>query len=213
MTNLPDVLMSASCKILVCGCKFAQTIAAHHHLAAASFLGSATYFLCCYTAAKFIAISADLAPNLGHFPPNPLPGKSARCVCKHITQNSPTGEQREKGAKTRAAHLLHVFAKLSPYTPAKPSIFPGYQSFFPTLCIFTHNVRYLSFELLASVSSNGSVSPSRPFKLTISENPSECLDPDTGLNHTLGVAWNIPGVCGQAHCELRNQQVYISYAL
>merc|ERR1712012_1167656 len=24
------------------------------------------------------------------------------------------------------------------------------------------------------------------------ENPSECLDPDTGLNHTLGVAWNIP---------------------
>merc|ERR1711872_212397 len=44
------------------------------------------------------------------------------------------------------------------------------------------------------------------------ENPSECLDPDTGLNHTLGVAWNIPGVCGQAHCELRNQQVYISYA-
>merc|ERR1712107_966827 len=26
------------------------------------------------------------------------------------------------------------------------------------------------------------------------ENPSECLDPDTGLNHTLGVAWNIPGV-------------------
>ena len=45
------------------------------------------------------------------------------------------------------------------------------------------------------------------------ENPSECLDPDTGLNHTLGVAWNIPGVCGQAHCELRNQQVYISYAL
>ena len=156
---------------------------------------------------------SDLAPNLGHFPPNPLPGKSARCVCKHITQNSPTGEQREKGAKTRAAHLLHVFAKLSPYTPAKPSIFPGYQSFFPTLCIFTHNVRYLSFELLASVSSNGSVSPSRPFKLSISENPSECLDPDTGLNHTLGVAWNIPGVCGQAHCELRNQQVYISYAL
>merc|ERR1712062_948119 len=44
------------------------------------------------------------------------------------------------------------------------------------------------------------------------ENPAECLDPDTGLNHTLGVAWNIPGVCGQAHCELRNQQVYISYA-
>merc|ERR1712061_298432 len=44
------------------------------------------------------------------------------------------------------------------------------------------------------------------------ENPSECLDPDTGLNHTLGVARNIPGVCGQAHCELRNQQVYISYA-
>merc|ERR1711962_1526797 len=37
------------------------------------------------------------------------------------------------------------------------------------------------------------------------ENPSECLDPDTGLNHT-------PGVCGQAHCELRNQQIYISYA-
>jgi len=58
----------------------------------------------------------------------------------------------------------------------------------------------------------GCVSTSSLFKLTISENPSECLDPDTGLNHTLGLAWNIPGVCGQAHCELRNQQVYISYA-
>jgi len=43
-------------------------------------------------------------------------------------------------------------------------------------------------------------------------NPNECLDPDTGSNHTLGVAWNIGSVCGQAHCELRGSQVYISYA-
>jgi len=43
-------------------------------------------------------------------------------------------------------------------------------------------------------------------------NPGECLDPDTGNNHTLGVAWNIGSVCGQAHCELRGDQVYISYA-
>merc|ERR1711936_316930 len=42
--------------------------------------------------------------------------------------------------------------------------------------------------------------------------PNECLDPDTGLNHTIGVAWNIPGVCGQAHCDLRENNVYISYA-
>merc|ERR1712226_1198167 len=34
------------------------------------------------------------------------------------------------------------------------------------------------------------------------ENPSECLDPDTGLNHTLGGAWNIPGVCAQEPASL-----------
>merc|ERR1712004_481933 len=43
------------------------------------------------------------------------------------------------------------------------------------------------------------------------ENPSECLDPDTGLNHTLGVAWNIPGVCGQAHCYLSSTDLSLPY--
>ena len=42
-------------------------------------------------------------------------------------------------------------------------------------------------------------------------NPSECVDPDSGRIHRLGVAWNIPGVCGQAHCQLRNDLVFISY--
>eukprot|EP00092_Neocalanus_flemingeri_P015442 GFUD01016714.1.p1 GENE.GFUD01016714.1~~GFUD01016714.1.p1 ORF type:complete len:197 (-),score=27.02 GFUD01016714.1:176-766(-) len=44
------------------------------------------------------------------------------------------------------------------------------------------------------------------------ENANECLDPDTGFNHTIGVAWTIPGVCGQAHCEVRGENIYISYA-
>merc|ERR1711915_539134 len=43
-------------------------------------------------------------------------------------------------------------------------------------------------------------------------NANECLDPDTGLNHTIGTAWKLPGICGEAHCELRGENVYISYA-
>jgi len=44
-------------------------------------------------------------------------------------------------------------------------------------------------------------------------NAGECLDPDTGLNHTLGQPWRLAGYCGQAHCETRGGSVYISYAL
>jgi len=44
-------------------------------------------------------------------------------------------------------------------------------------------------------------------------NANECLDPDTGLNHTIGTAWKLPGICGEAHCEIRGENVYISYAL
>jgi len=44
-------------------------------------------------------------------------------------------------------------------------------------------------------------------------NANECLDPDTGLNHTIGTAWRLPGICGEAHCETRGENVYISYAL
>merc|ERR1712123_86406 len=44
------------------------------------------------------------------------------------------------------------------------------------------------------------------------ENANECLDPDTGLNHTIGAAWRLPGVCGEAHCEVRGDNIYISYA-
>merc|ERR1712128_207037 len=44
------------------------------------------------------------------------------------------------------------------------------------------------------------------------ENANECLDPDTGLNHTIGAAWSLPGVCGEAHCEVRGESIYISYA-
>ena len=142
-----------------------------------------------------------------HFPAN------RPAVCASTSPKTLRPESSVKKAQKQEQHICSMCSQNSLPLPAKPSFFPGYQPCPPTLCIFTHNVRYLSFELLASVSSNGSVSPSGPFKLTISENPSECLDPDTGLNHTLGVAWNIPGVCGQAHCELRNQQVYISYAL
>merc|ERR1711915_424496 len=40
----------------------------------------------------------------------------------------------------------------------------------------------------------------------------ECLDPDTGLNHTIGTAWRLPGICGEAHCETRGENIYISYA-
>merc|ERR1712198_747503 len=43
-------------------------------------------------------------------------------------------------------------------------------------------------------------------------NANECLDPDTGLNHTIGTAWKLPGICGEAHCEIRGENVYISYA-
>merc|ERR1712198_233770 len=43
-------------------------------------------------------------------------------------------------------------------------------------------------------------------------NDNECLDPDTGLNHTIGTAWKLPGICGEAHCEIRGENVYISYA-
>merc|ERR1712154_640815 len=44
------------------------------------------------------------------------------------------------------------------------------------------------------------------------ENSSECLDPDTGLSHTLGTPWSILGLCGQAQCELRGEAVFISYS-
>eukprot|EP00091_Calanus_sinicus_P000017 TRINITY_DN0_c1881_g1_i1.p1 TRINITY_DN0_c1881_g1~~TRINITY_DN0_c1881_g1_i1.p1 ORF type:complete len:109 (-),score=22.87 TRINITY_DN0_c1881_g1_i1:198-524(-) len=44
------------------------------------------------------------------------------------------------------------------------------------------------------------------------ENANECLDPDTGLNHTIGAAWSLPGVCGEAHCEERGDNIYISYS-
>merc|ERR1712215_396087 len=43
-------------------------------------------------------------------------------------------------------------------------------------------------------------------------NVNECLDPDTGLNHTIGQPWSLPGVCGEAHCEVRGENIYISYA-
>merc|ERR1711915_997680 len=42
-------------------------------------------------------------------------------------------------------------------------------------------------------------------------NANECLDPETGLNHTIGIAWTLPGVCGEASCENFGEDVYISY--
>ena len=51
------------------------------------------------------------------------------------------------------------------------------------------------------------------FRYFISANANECLDPDTGLNHTIGAAWRLPGICGEAHCEIRGENIYISYAL
>jgi len=43
-------------------------------------------------------------------------------------------------------------------------------------------------------------------------NPLECVDPDSLSSHPLGQPWQLPGVCGQAHCEKRGNQVYIFYA-
>jgi len=42
-------------------------------------------------------------------------------------------------------------------------------------------------------------------------NPSECIDPDTGLSHPLGSSWGVAG-CGQASCDLRQGTVYMSYS-
>ena len=42
-------------------------------------------------------------------------------------------------------------------------------------------------------------------------NPSECIDPDTGLSHPLGSSWGVAG-CGQASCDLRQGTVFMSYS-
>jgi len=71
----------------------------------------------------------------------------------------------------------------------------------------------LSSILLASlVIRNSEAAVATGFGRLNPENSEECVDPDTGLSHRLGEAWDIPGVCGQAHCELRGKQVFIFYA-
>lgn len=47
--------------------------------------------------------------------------------------------------------------------------------------------------------------------LFCSGNPSECIDPDTGLSHPLGSSWGVAG-CGQASCDLRQGTVFMSYS-
>jgi len=42
--------------------------------------------------------------------------------------------------------------------------------------------------------------------------PSECLEPDTGVSHPLGVTWSLLTECGEARCDLRHGTVYISYS-
>jgi len=44
------------------------------------------------------------------------------------------------------------------------------------------------------------------------DNPSECIDPDTGLSHRLGTSWGVSG-CGEARCDVRHGTVYISYSV
>merc|ERR1712079_58914 len=43
-------------------------------------------------------------------------------------------------------------------------------------------------------------------------NVNESLDTDTGLNHTIGQPWSMHGESGEAHCEVRGENIYISYA-
>jgi len=42
-------------------------------------------------------------------------------------------------------------------------------------------------------------------------NPSECIDPATGISHPLGSSWGVAG-CGQASCDLRQGTVFMSYS-
>jgi len=43
------------------------------------------------------------------------------------------------------------------------------------------------------------------------DNPSECVDPDTGMSHLLGSSWAVSG-CGEVRCDLRRGTVYLSYS-
>merc|ERR1712079_642764 len=73
--------------------------------------------------------------------------------------------------------------------------------------------RFVAFVLILAVnlqSSFGSVAVGVGTRNPADAN--ECLDPDTGLNHTIGTAWRLPGICGEAHCEVRGENIYISYA-
>merc|ERR1712079_168677 len=73
--------------------------------------------------------------------------------------------------------------------------------------------RFVAFVLILAVnlqSSFGSVAVGVGTRNPADAN--ECLDPDTGLNHTLGTAWRLPGICGEAHCEIRAENIYISYS-
>merc|ERR1711862_1028882 len=40
-------------------------------------------------------------------------------------------------------------------------------------------------------------------------NPSECIDPASGISHPLGSSWGVAG-CGQASCDLRQGTVFMS---
>merc|ERR1711982_41702 len=42
-------------------------------------------------------------------------------------------------------------------------------------------------------------------------NPSECIDPASGISHPLGSSWGVAG-CGQASCDLRQGTVFMSYS-
>merc|ERR1712183_1026717 len=42
--------------------------------------------------------------------------------------------------------------------------------------------------------------------------PGECLEPDTGVSHPLGVTWSLLTECGEARCDARHGTVFISYS-
>ena len=42
--------------------------------------------------------------------------------------------------------------------------------------------------------------------------PGECLEPDTGVSHPLGLTWSLLAECGEARCDTRHGTVFISYS-
>jgi len=75
-----------------------------------------------------------------------------------------------------------------------------------SLAFLIISAQILAFLPLASASVAVGIGTLNP------ENSGECLDPDTGLGHPLGLAWSVGG-CGQAECELLDDGVVlISYS-